>query len=71
MEQMEAKQYAPHQQRVVDEYSQLTEKIEKLSWFMDHDIYPTLPGIEKARMLRQYRIMLLYHEVLAERIAAF
>jgi hypothetical protein len=68
---MEPGVLAPHQQRVIDEHAQLSEKITKLSQFFNLETYATLPGVETSRLRRQYRIMLLYQEVLQERIAAF
>ena len=66
-------QYAPHQQRVVDEKSELDGKIEKLVAFTrpTNAIFQSLPDAECGRLLHQRWIMQEYSRVLAERIAAF
>jgi len=61
----------PHQQRVVDEKTELDEKIEKLNTFTDTDIFKVLPVAEQGRLVRQLAIMNNYSGVLGERIAAF
>lgn len=61
----------PHQQRVVDEKEQLSEKLEKLEVFTGGSIYAGLPAAEQTRLSRQLLIMQLYEQVLSERIAAF
>ena len=62
----------PHQQRVVEEKSDLDEKIAKLKDFTNNNpVFATLPEDEQARLTRQYDIMLAYSAVLGERIAAF
>lgn len=62
----------PHQQRVVDEKSELDEKLEKLEKFIhENDFFQKLPSDEQERMCRQQNAMKKYSEVLGERIAAF
>lgn len=61
----------PHQQRVVDEKAELSEKLEKLETFTGGSIYADLPASEQMRLSRQLLIMQLYEQVLAERIGAF
>ena len=62
----------PHQQRVVDEKSELDDKREKLSAFKaSNPLYFQLPEAEQHRLSRQLAIMTEYSEVLGERIAAF
>ena len=61
----------PHQQRVVDEKTELDEKITKLRAFFDNPIYKSLLIDEQERLDRQLQYMLDYSEVLGERIAAF
>jgi hypothetical protein len=61
----------PHQQRVVDEKSDLDAKLQRLKAFWDSPIFPTLPDAEKERLERQSNIMDEYSRVLGERIAAF
>ena len=61
-----------HQQRVVDEKSELADKHEKLKVFIDESpIYAGLPDAEKKRLVRQSLYMALYSNVLDERIDAF
>ena len=66
-------QLQPHQQRVVDEKTELDEKIEKLLAFIssENKIYMGLKQGEKNRLSRQLRIMYEYSETLLERIEAF
>ena len=61
----------PHQQRVVEEKEQLTEKLDKLETFEGGAIFSSLPPTEQSRLTRQLLIMKLYEQVLSERIAAF
>lgn len=61
----------PHQQRVTDEKNELSDKIGKLETFLGGTIYNSLPHQEQSRLSRQYLIMQLYEQVLAERISAF
>ena len=61
----------PHQQRVVNEKSELSEKLDKLETFEGGAIYTSLPPAEQSRLTRQLLIMKLYEQVLSERIAAF
>ena len=60
-----------HQQRVIDEKTELDEKITKLRAFFTNPIYATLPIEEQEKMDRQLQYMISYSEVLEERIAAF
>lgn len=61
----------PHQQRVIDEKTDLDEKLEKLNSFSQSDIFALLPEDEKERLARQSKIMDRYSVVLGERISAF
>jgi len=61
----------PHQQRVVEEKNELSEKLDKLETFEGGQIYSNLPPAEQSRLARQLLIMKLYEQVLSERIAAF
>lgn len=64
--------YAPHQQRVIDEKSQLDERLSKLTEFVTgNEMFNSLPLDERARLRRQRRVMREYSEILGERIAAF
>ena len=61
-----------HQQRVVDEQSELNEKLNKLSDFIKTSpLFEGLPIDEQERLMRQKYYMIEYSDVLAERIAAF
>ena len=62
---------APHQERVVTEHAELSEKLGKLETFLGSSICQQLPTAEKARLSRQCLIMQLYQQVLVERIEAF
>lgn len=62
----------PHQQRVVDEKSELDAKLTKLADFIvSSPIFKALPGDEKQRLYRQHVAMRAYSTVLGERIKAF
>lgn len=62
----------PHQQRVVDEKSELDNKLGKLHDFIQESpIFKTLPDDEQKRIQRQDLVMAEYSQILAERIAAF
>ena len=60
------------QTRVVDEKTELDEKIGKLNDFLAmNPVYQALPNAEQARLLRQITVMREYSDILGERIAAF
>lgn len=62
----------PHQQRVVDEKSELDRKATALSDFIGHSpIFETLDPAEQERMKQQNDVMWQYSEILGARIAAF
>lgn len=61
----------PHQQRVVDEKTELDEKRNRLSLFRDTKLFQSLPLPEQNRMNRQMEVMKDYSRILGERIAAF
>lgn len=61
----------PHQQRVVDEHKELTEKLNKLLTFFQSPIFNGLPEAERSRLRNQARFMEGYAAVLLERIEAF
>jgi|SRR5579863_3838216 len=63
----------PHQQRVVAELKELTEKREKLATFLctPNGVCEKLPPDEQARLRRQFDIMVQYEGVLQERIDHF
>ena len=62
---------APHQQRVVDEKTELDSKLKKLDTFGRTEFYGTLPADEQGRLNRQHSVMEEYSRILGERIAAF
>lgn len=62
----------PHQQRVVDEKTELDKKATALSEFIGtHPTFETLAPAEQERMKQQNEIMWQYSEILGARIAAF
>lgn len=62
----------PHQQRVVDEKTELDTKANALSQFIGHSpIFETLDAAEQERLKVQNDLMWQYSEVLGARIAAF
>ena len=61
----------PHQQRVVDEKNELSEKHAKLLAFFQTSIFQGLSEAERSRLRNQARFMDGYEAVLEERIAAF
>ena len=62
----------PHQQRVVDEKTELDAKATALSQFIGHSpIFGTLDPAEQERLKEQNDVMWQYSEILAARIAAF
>jgi len=64
--------YKPHQQRVVDEKTELDERVKKLSAFIGLIPLFELSDLdEQERMKEQNEIMWQYSEILGKRIAAF
>ena len=61
----------PHQQRVVDECNEISERAKKLSAFRETDIFRALDPEEIRRLNRQMNIMQLYCDVLLDRMEAF
>jgi len=61
----------PFQQRVVDEKTELDDKLQKLDAFGRTDFFQTLPPAEQGRLNRQHSVMEEYSRILGERIAAF
>lgn len=68
-----AKLYAAHQQRVIEEYKELNERLIKLTEFIygNKSDFFEAPEAERNRLTQQYRIMCEYSRILQERIAAF
>lgn len=62
----------PHQQRVVDEKSELDEKLIRLNQFIAKSpIFQDLDDAEKSRLIAQKAHMEGYSDILRERIHAF
>lgn len=68
---MSEKKYAPHQQRVVDEHTELNVKADALECFIGSEIFNGLDEAEQARLEKQHRIMGEYSAVLWDRISNF
>lgn len=71
MQAMEAKAIQPHQQRVLDEKSDLDAKHKKLGEFFNTPIFKGLPEVEQGLLRAQFNAMGRYTAVLAARIALF
>lgn len=72
MTELKEREYAPHQQRVIDEKKELDAKLIALEAFIDNSaIYAALPRDEKDRLCKQRGFMEGYSIVLTERINAF
>jgi len=61
----------PHQQRVVEEKTELDDKRSKLLSFFNTDLFRGLDQAEKDRLRTQHGIMGIYSDILNQRIAAF
>jgi hypothetical protein len=62
----------PHQQRVIDEKTELDKKATALSQFIGNSyIFPNLDEAEQERLREQNDVMWQYSEILGARIAAF
>jgi hypothetical protein len=61
----------PHEVRVVEERTELLEKITKLHAFMASKFYQTLAPLQHTYFERQEKAMIEYCEVLLERINSF
>ena len=62
----------PHQQRVVDEKTELDDKLTKLNQFItESPIFTNLDDREKSRLIAQKAHMEGYSDILGERIASF
>ena len=66
-------QFAPHQQRVVDEHRELTEKLNKLQAFMKTEFFmgANIANSEKQLLRVQADVMAVYAGILAARIELF
>lgn len=61
----------PHQERVINERTELADKVEKLGRFLFGSLFDSLHSDEQKRLVKQYAYMKLYLEVIDERVAAF
>lgn len=62
----------PHQQRVIDEKTELDTKASALSSFIGtSEVFNSLDGAEQERLREQCEVMWQYSEILGARIAAF
>lgn len=61
----------PYQKRVVEERNELFDKLEKLNFFIDGEVFKTVDVQERNRLFRQAVAMVEYLDILDERITAF
>ncbi len=67
----------PHQERVITERAELSDKLDKLVLFIDGPnnqpgkVFASLPAAERVRLARQRTYMADYLHVLDERVDAF
>jgi hypothetical protein len=64
-------QYAPHQQRVLDEKAELDGRLTKLNDFLCTPIFASLDPQEAQRLMSQAQVMANYSTILRDRIDAF
>jgi hypothetical protein len=60
----------PHQQRMIDEFSELSQRLTNLRRFFDTPHFKDLPEAERVRMKAQELFMAGYEDILSQRIAA-
>ncbi len=63
--------FAPHEQRVIDEHQDLTKKLNNLRTFFDTPIFRGLAEAEQMRLRAQSDFMYGYQNMLSERICSF
>jgi len=68
---MEEKQLQPHEQRVVDERTELIEKITKLHAFFRTEIFENMQEEDQNLLEEQVQLMMNYSDVLLKRINRF
>ncbi len=61
----------PHQERVIVEQKELSEKLDKLRTFVGGHSFSGVLRAEQLRLMRQLLAMSTYLDILNERIAAF
>lgn len=66
-----AKGLQPHEVRVVEERTELVDKISKLHKFMSSPVYETLPERTQELLLQQEKSMKEYSDILLKRINGF
>lgn len=61
-----------HQERVIKEHNELDEKIEKLHVFIeDSDVFKNLSTIDQRLLINQRCMMIIYRDILRQRISLF
>lgn len=60
-----------YQQRVIEEYSDLSTKLLALQAFVGGPLFPPIPEVDQYLLRHQARVMGEYQHVLAERIRRF
>ena len=68
---MDKKQLQPHEQRVVDERTDLIEKITKLHAFFKTEIFENLQEEDQKLLEEQSQLMMNYSDILLKRINRF
>ena len=68
---MTDKQYAPHQQRVIDELDELFVKTSRLKEFVKGPVFEALKTEEQELLQQQLIVMQQYIDILNKRIALF
>ena len=61
----------PHQQRVVEEAAELKTKIEKLTAFINGEVFKSIDSGEQQLLALQLEVMREYVQILGYRIAKF
>lgn len=62
---------APYQIRVIDEHTELADKLIKLRMFIESPRFVDVPAEERGRLHRQFSAMVHYDNILRDRIAEF
>jgi hypothetical protein len=65
------KGYQSHQDRVIDEFSELFERTKKLAEFVETELFDGIDDAEKLRLGKQLRCMVMYRDILHDRIKNF
>lgn len=61
----------PHQQRVMDEYTELHERVFKLEQFTESLTFLTLSSVDRDLLIQQLKCMQQYVSILYKRIERF